>query len=212
MLKLKINTPPQLSKNFWLVVLTLAITAFFWGAHPYPSSFGEKHVTSMIAAAKMNLKPGSNLGLNTLSCDIINRDNHLLIETRIRDFAFDSETYKNYPVSFEYYKSSFGIQGWIAYYFAKSPIPAKYCYYLLRLIYAFLLSSTLLAVARQLAKAYDYLFAVCFVGCLCFLPKGIIDYGPNIYWLTFSWFIPMLGGLIALNYPEKRWWLKMIFK
>ena len=211
MLKLKINTPhTQLSKNYWLVVLTLALTVFFWGAHPYPSSFGEQHVTSMIAAAKMDLKPGSRLGLNTISCDIINRDNHLLIETRIRDFAFDSENYKNYPVLFEHYKSSFGIQGWIAYFFAKSGIPAKYCYYLLRLIYSFLLAVTLLAVGRQLVKAYDFLFAACFIGCLCFLPKGIIDYGPNVYWLSFSWFIPMLGGLIALNYPGKRFFAYII--
>ena len=190
-------------KNLWIIIFTLALTAFFWGAHPYPSSFGEHHVSSMIAAAKMDLKPASKLGLNTLSCDILAQDNNLLIETRIRDFAFSSEKYKNYPVSFEHYKSSAGIQGWIAYYFAKTKIPAKYCYYLLRLIYSFLLAVTFLAVAKQLSKAYDSLFGICFVCCLCFLPRGIIDYSSNIYWLSFTWFMPMLGGLIALNYPKK---------
>ena len=210
MLKLKNHTPYQSSKKFWIAILTLTLTVFFWGAHPYPSSFGEPHVTSMIAAAKMDLKPNSNLGLNTLSCDIINRDNYRLIETRIRDFAFESENYKNYPVSFEYYKSSFGIQGWIAYFLAKSKIPAKYCYYMLRLIYSFMLAVILLGVGKQLSRAYDVLFATCFVGCVCFLPKGIINYAPNLYWLSFSWFIPMLGGLIALNYPEKRFFAYII--
>ena len=41
--------------------------------------------------------------------------------------------------------------------------------------------------------------------------QWLANFAPNLYWVSFTWFIPMLLGLICVNHPEKRRLLYPLF-
>jgi len=48
--------------------------------------------------------------------------------------------------------------------------------------------------------------AICFYVTSLFSP-WIIDFAPNLCWVEFTWFIPMILGLICVNNMNKRAWI-----
>ena len=106
-----------------------------------------------------------------------------------------------------------GLQGWFAYgagaLCRSLHLPAQAAYYLLRLVNALFFSLTLLGIAWQLKKAYNALFGVVFY-LVCLLSTWIDAFACNLYWVCFSWFLPMLFGLMVLNHPQKRGWFYLL--
>ena len=106
-----------------------------------------------------------------------------------------------------------GLQGWFAYgagaVCRSLHLPAQAAYYLLRLLNALLLALTLLGIAWQLKKAYNGLFGAVFY-LVCLLSTWIDTFACNLYWVCFSWFLPMLFGLMVLNHPRRRGWFYLL--
>ncbi len=94
------------------------------------------------------------------------------------------------------YTSSYGLQGRVFKFFYFIPGKHIICIFLTALV----LSMIVFAIARK----YDLLFAFCFFITFLLSP-WIVNFARNLYWVEFTWWIPMLLGIIiSLNYENKR--------
>lgn len=69
----------------------------------------------------------------------------------------------------------------------------------------------LMLISGQLAKRYGALMGICFLG-VSVLSPWIRSFAPNLYWVEFTWFVPMLLGILCLNKPkQKLLWYALLF-
>ena len=105
----------------------------------------------------------------------------------------------------KHYISQYGLQGKImrriAQYFKCSD---------LSLIFEFLCSlftaAVLVTIVMLIYKKYDYLFSVVFFVTI-WLSPWVTNFARNLYWVEFTWFVPMLIGLfisLDVNNPNRR--------
>lgn len=95
----------------------------------------------------------------------------------------------------EPYTSQYGLQGKIFQKFNK--IQNLHC------VCALLTAIVLSLISFLLSKKYNRLFAFCFFIIFLFSPF-IVNYSRNLYFVEFTWFVPMLMGLfVSLNYNRK---------
>lgn len=73
----------------------------------------------------------------------------------------------------------------------------------MRALFLSLTALVLTAITFQIHKAYDILFAASFY-CVCFASTWLTNFAPNLYWASFTWFLPMLFSLMCMNYPRAR--------
>lgn len=110
---------------------------------------------------------------------------------------------------FEVYKSQVGIQGML--FRAGLPLyPSFGILYLYRGLCCFLLTVVLMLIVWQLYKKFGLLFAAVF-GFVTMTSPWIVNFSRNLYWVEFTWFIPMLLGLLCLNYKSKRKYIYPLF-
>lgn len=175
--------------------MVLFMTYIFWTeSKPDYQTDSEALVISMIDAGKYDLDiTGQKFGLGHLITDETN-DAYLICA---------DGSYLDSGYSFEEYESQIGLHGWLFYIGAKfmpNPVGA------FSLVCAFLLAVVLVWICYELNKRYGTLMAICFYLTSLFSP-WIIDFAPNLYWVEFTWFIPMLLGLICVNNMNKRAWI-----
>ena len=166
----------------------------------------------MIAAAVIDVDmSGQKFGMNLLSSDGIIYDGSGLNVKDIKNhdtlyIVYHSHEYSHAEIA-RVRKQTPGLNGWFTYYLAKTwhvtRINPKYYYHLFRLINSSLLALVIILIIRELKKAYNILFA-CVFYCVCLMSTWIANFAPNLYWSEFTWFIPMLGGLMCLNNPDKK--------
>lgn len=156
------------------------------------SSFQEDSealVYGKIFVDKDNIQTDSNVGLYGVS-DSTN--NHL--------FATNLKSRLNSPESrselkYSAYLSQIGLQGFILSFLhnkLRFPVPA------LRAICAFLLVLVLMGILLVLRKKFSLL--ICITTYFCFLlSPWICAFAKNLYWIEFTWFIPILISLILCN-------------
>ena len=190
---------------------------FFLLADPSFQLDSEDYVNSMIAAsiADMDMS-GVKFGMPVLSYEDVKFNNHgfgkesadkcevLYLVRHSREL--DSSQLKVAGTR----KQQLGIQGWGVYFLSRVHqivrLDPKYFYHGLRMLNTLLLALILVGISFQLRKAYDALFALCFY-CMCSLSVWLTNFAPNLYWVPFTWFMPMLFGLMCMNYPEHRRWI-----
>lgn len=102
------------------------------------------------------------------------------------------------------YVSQVGLQGHVVGIIAQY-IRTPKLYWALRICCIAALETTLFLITLQLKKRYGYLFAGVFLIVSTASP-WITNFAANLYWVEFTWFVPMLLGLLCLNYPSKRGW------
>lgn len=111
------------------------------------------------------------------------------------------------------YRSQVGLQGF-AYaavtHAIPNVVPKLHIYFLFRFINSFLFVVVIMAIVLQLYKRYGFLFASIF-GLVTFFTPWTVDFSRNMYWVEFTWFIPMLLGLLCLNYKSKRKYIYPLF-
>jgi hypothetical protein len=165
-------------------------------------NYSESFVVSMICAARYNI-------------DVSNHKYGLMrIRAENREIWSYSESYNIYADGTlfdgrvrEYY-SQLGFQGWIFYILAKSNIPSPV--FLFRLGCCLLLSLLISLICIELNKIYGILLsAVFFITSMISPILG--DFSTNLYWVAFTWFIPMYLGLVCLNNLNRRFWLYPLF-
>lgn len=100
------------------------------------------------------------------------------------------------------YESQVGLQGMIFSSFPKE-FTMDQMMDLYRWILAFSYAIVMTLICYQIYKKYNALFAVVFY-VVTLLSPWLIGYSTNLYWVEFTWFIPMLAGLICANNIHSR--------
>lgn len=95
------------------------------------------------------------------------------------------------------YKSQFGLQGKIFQIFYKIPVKV------IKAVLCFLLAAVFMSIVILIKKKYSLLLAFCFYITFLLSP-WIVNFARNLYWVEFTWFVPMLLGLICSIYPENK--------
>ena len=111
-------------------------------------------------------------------------------------------------ITYSDYESQVGLQGWI--YYILTFIVPRYQLPLFRLAMCLILAVVLVFICFQIHKKYSLLLASCFYVTFWLSPV-IVNTSYNLYWVLFTWFIPMLLGLLAVNYPQKRKIIYILF-
>jgi hypothetical protein len=142
-------------------------------------------------------REGYGLGILS-SLDYPDENVYSLMSKDIRD----SYTYHSY-------RSQVGIQGMV-YTALTRLIPRLDLYLSLRAVCCFLLVIVLMMIVKQLYQKYGLLFAATFAAITFFSP-WVVDFSRNLYWVEFTWFVPMLLGLLCLNYESKRNYIYPLF-
>ena len=186
-----------------LIICTMVIfaTNTFWqGSNPLFQNDSEELVLSMVTAGRYNF-------------DIGNRYFGLGIMASVEENSYGGpyEFYAHpelYDNSISEYKSQIGLQGWVFYFLAAIGVPRPVSAF--RLGCCLALAIVLSLISFELYKKYGLIFASVFYAVTT-SSLWITNFAPNLYWVTFTWFIPMLLGLICLNNLNKRWWLYPLF-
>lgn len=118
----------------------------------------------------------------------------------------------NKGLSYSKYSSQIGLQG-LVYSKIGSYVYSKTLINTFRNINCFFLSIILVFLLYLLKVKYGNLFAVIW-GCGFIFSPWIVNFAPNLYWVEFTWFIPMLIGLIAVSeiivFKYKNWILTLL--
>lgn len=117
----------------------------------------------------------------------------------------------NKGLRYAQYSSQIGLQGKV---YAKI---SKYIYSIdlievLRWLNCFVLSMVLVFICYLMKNKFGNLFASIW-GVVFLLSPWIVNFAPNLYWVEFTWFIPMLIGLMAVSdkiqFKYKKWVLSI---
>lgn len=95
------------------------------------------------------------------------------------------------------YSSQLGLQGKI-YKAVGGLIYHKELPGLFRWINCFLLASVIVSILVLIEEKYNTLLS-CVWGITFLLSPWILNFAPNLYWVEFTWFLPMLIGLLAIS-------------
>ena len=102
------------------------------------------------------------------------------------------------------YESQIGLQGMIFSNFSKEYTMGQMIA-VYRWILAFLYAAVMVWICVEISKKYDILFGAVFY-VVTLLSPWLIGYSTNLYWVEFTWFLPMLAGLLCVNHIESRKW------
>lgn len=104
----------------------------------------------------------------------------------------------------EPYKSQYGLQGKIFRRMVKS-LTLEQAVPFLRLCCSLITASIFILICFLLKKKYNLLVSVCFF-ITFWLSPWIINFAQNLYWVEFTWFVPMAVGLACSLKVDNRIW------
>lgn len=157
-------------------------------AGDYPFQYDSEDLAiSAIVAEQYNLN-NSWVGLGTISDKNFNK-------YFISEEIYVNKLTGNYTLNFSEYRSQIGLQG-IFYTLISNFVHNKYLIEILRWLNSFLLAATLFAICYIIKIKYNFLMALIWGGVFLLSPY-IINFSHNLYWVEFTWFIPILLGLIS---------------
>ena len=193
---------------FILLLILLTSIKFF---SPYSNARdSEQYVESMISAGTIGLKIPDQFGLIILESEgaVYSGTGGGNLPGSALWIAYHPQNFINNVNIYSSRMEQLGIQGWIAYYMSticrQLHLSARICYHLYRYMNALILSTVIISICHELNKRYNALFSIVFY-LVTILSVWMTDFSCNIYWITFSWFLPMLWGLMCLNNHQKRW-------
>ncbi len=93
------------------------------------------------------------------------------------------------------YKSQYGLQGKVLKRFARV-MPEEQAIPNLYLLCSIATAAVFVLITRMIALKYNYLLAGCFYVTF-WLSPWIVNFAKNLYWLEFTWFLPMAAGLFC---------------
>lgn len=199
-------------QQFLLVCLRIVIFLCIWGCffdatHKWNSfeNYSENLVSGPIYAAQHGLSvEGGGFGLGFLTIEDCPAGNEYSAYYQYTDRYPEMETFLTGDTAYGYrvYTSSLGLQGTIFTAIAKR-ISTPSLYHDFRLGCMGALALVLMLIAEMLNLRYGRLQAVCFLAISVWSP-WITKFSPNLYWMEFLWFVPMLLGLYCLLHPRQR--------
>lgn len=111
-------------------------------------------------------------------------------------YSAEGEILTRYPYGvLEPYESQYGLQGKVFRYLSKYMDENEYTDYL-RLICAFSTAFVFTLIVVLLYMKYNFLLAICFAITFLLSP-WVVNFAGSVYWVEFTWFLPMLIGLVC---------------
>lgn len=100
------------------------------------------------------------------------------------------------------YEAQYGLQGKI---FRKllAVVPYKNVYQLFHILTAFASAVVIVWICAGLWKKYEALCAVSFY-VVCLFSPWVSGFSSNLYWVMFTWFLPMAFGLMCSLFKDRR--------
>ena len=108
---------------------------------------------------------------------------------------YDSQGERLPEGSFEVYKSQYGLQGKIFVRLARW-IKDENFLTPLCLLSSIAMALTAVLIVFLVSKKYNSILAACFLATFTLSP-WIVNFSRNIYWVEFTWFLPMAAGLLC---------------
>jgi hypothetical protein len=180
---IKISMIKRIRSYFSIFLLIFLLSAYFFLTRSDFQQDSELLVLSAILSGKYDLYYNQTM----FGLGYINDLDYQALLSLIKNFEFKDFT-------FTAYESQVGLQGWLIY-FVSRYINSSIT--LFQMGASTGLATVLVLISIELYKKYGTLMAVIFY-LISFSP-WIASYGPNLYWLAFTWFIPMWIGLLILN-------------
>ena len=119
----------------------------------------------------------------------------------ITNILYSQQDFSKDDLSYIEYRSQVGLQGiavrYLFKYFDFMSVGKLY------ILYTVLLSGVLVLISHQLTIKYNIYFGASFLAVSLIYPT-ISRFARNLYWAEFLWYIPLLLGLMCLNYPGRR--------
>lgn len=180
------------------LMILLMSTVFWLRTNQYYLNDSESLVVGMLAAQKHNVPiAGRSYGLG-----------QLYPVGTMGDYSnFVDETYDAYyhglrdvPYEHDSYIHQIGLQGW-AFYALGAVVP--HALSALRLSCCVALAAVISAICIALSRRYGLLFAVCFY-VVTLVSSWVTNFAPNLYWIPFTWYLPLLLGITCVNHPTRR--------
>lgn len=185
-----------------IAIMILIMSTVFWlRANKLFQNDSEGLVVGMLDAQKYGFDVSSRgYGLGQFYPTGITGDYH----------RFVNHTYESYyhgmlemDYTFDIYDRQIGLQGWI-FYALSAFIP--HALSALRFACCIALSTMISLLSWGLYRRFGLLFAASFY--LVSLNSGwLADFSPNLYWVPFTWYIPLFLGLLSVVFPQKRKWI-----
>jgi len=180
------------------IILTLFMSCIFYFKRDVSFDiFSEAGILSIINVAKHNINnEGIKYGIRLMfeTGHVQNPGVHIKDTYRIYE---DASLYG----SMIPYNSQIGLHGWLFYIFTKYIY--KNSLSILRIICCLLLSLILTLICYELYKKYGILLSLSFY-IVSISSSWLRNFSTNLYFVIFTYFIPMLLGLLCLNNLKKR--------
>lgn len=107
------------------------------------------------------------------------------------------------------YLSQVGLQGYIISFLVNS---LHFPIMVVKLIISFVLAVVLYYISYFISKKYDNKLLGKIFYLTFLLSPWVVYFGKNMYWVSFTWFLPGLFGLmLSLNYDKKKVFVPLIF-
>ena len=118
------------------------------------------------------------------------------------------QDYKSEKINIQEYPSQLGLQGYaFSFLYNKIHMP----FWMMKLICCTILAVTLMLICYIISKKYGKLMGSIFYITFLLSP-WVVAFAKNLYWVEFTWFLPVLFGLIlSTNYKKKKIWIPCIF-
>lgn len=158
-------------------------------------------VLSRIFKDKYNIG-SSKYGL----CKFLDDNDERLDNIYILNEAENSDYLENYEA--KYYTSQFGLQGHIfSFLYNKLHISIGKLNLACCLLLAIVLVAICYIIYNKYSKLMGWIFYISFL-----LSPWITAFAKNLYWVEFTWFLPVLFGLmLSMNYSKKKIFVPLIF-
>ncbi len=188
---------------FAVMIITLTINYSFTGERSFQADSESLVVGSMLYAEQNDDIPQYGL------FDIKSADgNGAEVHSRILS------NQELHDIELTEYKSQVGLQGFVFILLSRAfnTFARKTIFlWVFRIMCAGALAVVLSAITYLISKKYNVCLAVVFFATF-FLSPWIRNFGANLYWVAFTWFIPMaLGLIISLDYQKyDKWWMYVL--
>lgn len=104
---------------------------------------------------------------------------------------------------FTAYASQYGLQGKVFRHLARHIEPENVLQYL-NFLCSFAAAVVFALLILLIYKKYNFQLAACFF-VVFLLSPWVVNFARNLYWVEFTWFLPMLAGLFCAVFIEKKW-------
>lgn len=203
-----------LARGLFLTVFALLVAAFFDSTYRWNhfESYSENLISGRIYAEVNGFQINEKYGLGRLTVKDSPCGNDYSAYYQYPDQyqETDPDRLQQAAAAFSPYKSQIGLQGHVFGLIARLVRHPK-IWLVFRIANISALVLVVMLISDQLSRQYGIWMGISFLGVSALSP-WVRNFAPNLYWVEFTWFLPMLFGLLCVTKRKKRvLWYSLYF-